>query len=207
VIFGLIEAGDTPGVLYNTLVLAGPSGYIGSYRKVHLWITEQIFWRPGTHWPVYETAVGKIGMLICYDKMWPESCRELTLGGADILVMGSAWARTPGLEESEVDWWVRSYELYDRARAAENARWFVSSNLVGDLGGLQFFGLSQIVDPMGAIVATSGTDNVGLVLAEIDIRGSLANAATLTSGPFLIRDRRPETYRILSGQAAVLVDG
>jgi predicted amidohydrolase len=207
VIFGLTESVAQPGVLYNTLVLAGPEGYIGSYRKVHVGITEQIFWRPGSEWPVFDTAIGKIGMLICYDKMWPESCRELTLAGAEILVMGTAWCSMAGHGTGDENLWVRQYKLYDRVRAAENARWFISSNFLGDLGGLDFFGLSQIVDPMGDVVATSGIDRVGLVFAEIDIPGGLATASTVNQGSFLIRDRRPETYKILSGQADVAVNG
>jgi predicted amidohydrolase len=91
VIFGLNELGDEAGVIYNTMVLTGPDGHIGSYRKVHVGITEQLTWRRGNDWPVFDTPFGKIGMLICYDKMWPESCRELTLRGADILVMSTAW--------------------------------------------------------------------------------------------------------------------
>jgi predicted amidohydrolase len=207
VIFGLTEEGEQPGVLYNTLVLAGPDGFIGSYRKVHVGITEKIFWRPGNEWPVFDTPIGKIGMLICYDKMWPEACRELTLAGAELLVMGTAWCSMPGHGEGEDNLWARQYKLYDRVRAAENARWFISSNFVGELGGLDFFGLSQIVDPLGDVVATSGTDHVGLVMADIDIAGGLANAALVNQGSFLIRDRRPETYRIQNGSRPISVNG
>jgi predicted amidohydrolase len=207
VIFGLTEAVEQPGVLYNTMVLAGPEGYIGKYRKVHVGITEQVFWRRGEQWPVFDTAIGKIGMLICYDKMWPESTRELTLGGAEILIMSTAWCNMAGHGEGEDNLWVRQYKLYDQVRAAENARWFISSNLVGELGGLDFFGLSQIIDPFGDVVATTGTDKVGLVFADIDIKSGLAEASAINQGAFLIRDRRPETYKILTGQASAVVDG
>lgn len=207
VIFGLTESVEQAGVLYNTLVLAGPEGYIGKYRKVHLGITEQVFWRRGQEWPVFDTAIGKIGMLICYDKMWPESTRELTLAGAEILVMGTAWCNMPGHGDGDENLWVRQYKLYDQVRAAENGRWFVSSNLVGELGGLDFFGLSQIVDPFGDVVASSGTEKVGLTFAEIDVRQGLASASAVNQGTFLIRDRRPETYKILAGLSPVAVDG
>jgi predicted amidohydrolase len=207
VIFGLTEAVEQPGVLYNTMVLAGPEGYVGKYRKVHVGITEQVFWGRGDQWPVFDTAIGKIGMLICYDKMWPESTRELTLGGAEILIMSTAWCNMAGHGEGDDNLWVRQYKLYDQVRAAENARWFISSNLVGELGGLDFFGLSQIIDPFGDVVATTGTDKVGLVFADIDINSGLAEASAVNQGAFLIRDRRPETYKILTGQASVVVDG
>jgi predicted amidohydrolase len=207
VVFGLTEAGQQPGILYNTLVLAGPTGFIGSYRKVHLVVTERVFWRPGNDWPVFDTAIGKIGMLICYDKVWPEACRELTLSGAELLIMGTAWASMPEDREGEDNLSTRQYELFDRVRAAENGRWFISSNFAGELGGSTFIGLSQIVDPVGDVVATSGTANTGLVIADIDIAAGLANAGRLVMGSFLIRDRRPETYRVLSGSLPVVVDG
>jgi predicted amidohydrolase len=174
---------------------------------VHVGITEQVFWRRGEEWPVFDTAIGKIGMLICYDKMWPESTRELTLGGAEILIMSTAWCNMAGHGEGDDNLWVRQYKLYDQVRAAENARWFISSNLVGELGGLDFFGLSQVVDPFGDVVATTGTDGVGLAFADIDIRAGLAEASAINQGAFLIRDRRAETYKILTGQASVAVDG
>src|ERR1700722_15363106 len=68
VIYGLNELGTSPGVIYNTMVLTGPGGFVGSYRKVHVGITEQLTWRRGDDWPVFDTALGRIGMLICYDK-------------------------------------------------------------------------------------------------------------------------------------------
>lgn len=207
VVFGLTEAGDQPGVLYDTLVLAGPRGFIGAYRKVHLVVTERILWRPGNEWPVFDTAIGKIGMLICFDKVWPEACRELTLSGAELLVMGTAWGAMQDPSEGEDNLSTRQYLLYDRVRAAENGRWFISSNFIGDLGGTNFIGLSQVVDPVGDVVATSGTDHVGLVIVDVDIRQGLVNGGRLHMGSFLIRDRMPETYRVLNGSVPVVVDG
>ncbi|KAA3448191.1 carbon-nitrogen hydrolase family protein [Mesorhizobium sp. SARCC-RB16n] len=207
VVFGLIEAGTQPGILYNTLVLAGPQGYIGSYRKVHLGIGEQLVFRPGDRWPVFDTPLGRIGMLICYDKCWPEACRELTLSGAELLVMGTAWLAMPGHGEGEDNLYVQWYNLFDRVRAVENYRWFISSNFVGELGGETFIGFSQIVDPLGCIVASSGLDRVGLVTAKIDIRAGLARTTAIRGGPRLIRDRRAETYKVLNGSLPILVDG
>jgi predicted amidohydrolase len=206
VIFGLTESVDQPGLLYNTMVLAGPEGYIGRYRKAHVGITEQVFWRRGNEWPVFDTAIGKIGMLICYDKMWPEATRELTLGGAELLVMSTAWSYMPSHGEGEDNLWVRQYRMYDQVRAAENSRWFISSNLIGSLGGLEFFGLSQVVDPSGEVVVSSGLDKIGLVYADIDIKGGLTSATTANQGAFLIRDRRPETYKRLSGELPTVID-
>jgi predicted amidohydrolase len=146
-------------------------------------------------------------MLICYDKMWPESTRELTLRGADILVMSTAWCYVTGEADPDANPWIEYYKLFDRARAAENSRWFVSSNFVGDLGGAHFFGLSQIVDPMGKVVATTGTADAGLAVADIDVAGGIASAQANLFGPRLIRDRRDETYKAQRGEIPVAIDG
>jgi predicted amidohydrolase len=169
-------------------------------------ITEQLTWRKGNDWPVYDTAIGRIGMLICYDKMWPESTRELTLRGADILVMSTAWFMAFGDQDPETNILVEQYRLYDRVRAAENGRWFVSSNFGGELGGTQFIGLSQIVDPCGRVVATTGLCTPGLAIADVDISGGIAEANAM-QGARLVRDRRPDTYLASSGQLAPTIDG
>jgi predicted amidohydrolase len=207
VVYGLTEASDRPGVVYNTMVLTGPDGLVGTFRKVHVGITEQLFWRRGDDWPVYDTPFGRVGMLICYDKMWPETCRELTLRGADLLIMSTAWPMLSNHGEGEDNLWVRQYAALDKVRALENSRWFVSSNLIGELGGIEFFGMSQIVDPFGDVIATTGTDTVGLVHATVDVQGRIRDARASTQGPHLIRDRRPETYKALRGEIPIAIDG
>ncbi len=207
VIYGLTEASDRPGVVYNTMVLTGPDGFIGKFRKVHVGLSEQMVWRTGDDWPVFETPFGRIGMLICYDKAFPESCRELTLRGADILVMSTAWPLMPGHGTGKDNLWVQQYDAFERVRAMENCRWFVSSNFIGELGGIEFFGMSQIIDPVGEVVVSSGTETVGLVTADIDVFGGMADARAAMQGAFLIRDRRPDTYLVLSGEREVAVDG
>ncbi|MCW2671824.1 MAG: putative amidohydrolase [Frankiales bacterium] len=207
VIYGLTEASDRPGVVYNTMVLTGPEGYLGKFRKVHVGLSEQMVWRTGDDWPVFETPFGRIGMLICYDKAFPESCRELTLRGADILVMSTAWPLMPGHGTGTDNLWVQQYDAFERVRAMENGRWFVSSNFIGELGGIEFFGMSQIINPVGEVVATTGTETVGLVTAEIDVFGGMADARAAMQGAFLVRDRRPDTYQVLSGELPVAVDG
>jgi predicted amidohydrolase len=205
VVFGLNEAGDQPGVVYNTAVLCGPEGFIGAYRKVHVHALESVVWRKGNDFPVFQTAIGTIGIMICYDKWWPESARELTLRGADVLVAPAAWF---GPEETGEPQHVsnHSFCLYDEVRALESSRWVVSSNYVGDLGGYACGGLSRVVDPMGRVVATTGCHE-GLALATIDVRLGILQAAASMRGARLIRDRRPETYKVLRGELPVAIDG
>ena len=199
VVFGLTERGNSPGELYNTAVIAAPTGLIGSYRKVHLSLREQVIWRPGNDWPVFNTIFGRIGLLICYDQAWPESCRELVLGGAELLIMPTAWPFMPQDDEAN-PLSIEQYLLYSRARAADSVRWFVSSNYVGTLGGSHYFGHSQIIDPHGRVVAESGADGTEhLALADVDIRGGIeaAYARGIPTGDKVWRDRRPSTYRRL----------
>lgn len=194
VVFGLNERGRRPGTAYNTAVITGPHGYIGAYRKVHLGVSERQVWLAGDAWPVFATALGRIGLLICVDKAFPESTRELALGGADLLVMPTAWAFVVGGSTDIDERWAEYYLLFDRARAAENSRWFVSSNYVGELGDTRYGGYSQIVDPLGNVRESSGTCGL-LVSADIDIAGGNLDAETGWPGQRLIDNRRPETYQ------------
>jgi len=207
VVYGIHEAGERRGIIYNTAVLTGPDGHIGNYRKMHVGIKEQMFWRRGNDWPVFDTDLGRIGLLICYDKMWPETCRELTLRGAQLLVMPTAWGRVPGGGEGHDNLLIRNYDLFDRVRAVENQRWLISSNLVGAAGVGDFFGLSNIVSPIGDVVASTGIDHPGLALATIDVEAGLAAPHEVYQGANLIRDRRPESYGCLRGEVPIAIDG
>ena len=138
-------------------------------------------------------------MLICYDQAWPESCRELTLRGAELLVMSAAWSLRPHEKSPGESLSVGQYLLSGRARAAENQRWFISSDFTGPLGGLTFFGHSQVVDPSGRVVAATGSKpEQSMALADIDVRGGIEAAQARSRGPRLWRDRRQETYTSLS---------
>jgi predicted amidohydrolase len=185
VVYGMNELGSSPGMVYNTAVLTGPAGHVGAYRKVHVAPSERLMWQAGDEWPVFDTEIGRIGLLICYDKSWPESCRELVLGGAELFVMPTAWGIVPD-----------QYDVYERARALENNRWFISSNYAGQLGPKSYFGLSQIIDPAGRVVATSGqTGEQVMVTADIEVRTGIEAAMAEFTGARIWRDRRPSTYR------------
>lgn len=185
VVYGLNEATDEPGFIYNTAVLTGPDGHIGSYRKVHIGSSETAVWQSGSEWPVFNTELGHLGLLICYDKSWPESTRELLFGGADMFVMLSAWGILPD-----------AYTIYDCARALENSRWLISSNYAGSLAGSEYFGLSQIINPSGTVVASSGqTTSQVMVTADIDLKDGITTALADFTGARINRDRKPGTYR------------
>ncbi|MBO9522346.1 MAG: carbon-nitrogen hydrolase family protein [Nocardioidaceae bacterium] len=202
VVYGLHEHSGSAGVVYNTVVLTGPDGFIGRYRKVHMGVVEHVTWARGDDWPVFDTPLGRIGLMICYDKMWPEAARELVLRGAQILVTSSAWGAGPPVESWDRSAWVEYFRLFDRVRAAENARWVVSANYAGSFGESTFPGDSAILDPMGRVVAATPTGEVGLAVADIEVRAGIEAAYANTSGARLQRDRRDETYRALRGELA-----
>ena len=86
--------------LFNSAVLIGPQGYVGTFRKVHLWNEENLYFEPGDlGFPVFHTAIGRIGMAICYDGWFPETYRLAALQGADIVCVPTNWVPIPGQAE------------------------------------------------------------------------------------------------------------
>lgn len=168
---------DYAEVLFNTAVLLGPEGEIGRYRKVHQPGDEKHLYYPGDNFPVFDTALGRIGMLICYDKVFPESTRELALKGAQIMIMPTAWALAHDSDDPEEDAMVDSYTLFGRTRALENQCWMVESNLFGSHGNLDYHGHSRIINPLGKIVACTGY-NAGMVFANVNIQAQISAART-----------------------------
>jgi predicted amidohydrolase len=190
IVFGMTERVpvSSAGILYNSAVLVGPDGLLGVYRKVHAPGDEYHVFRQGKDWPVFDTEIGRLGLHICYDLRFPESARELALRGAQIIILPTAWPQNVGAQ----------YDLFDRARAAENECWFLSANQVGtcDQGELTYYGHSRIIGPLGNIVADTGEEE-GLATAEVP-KDSLRRRQWGTLNIF--RDRRPETYTSLSNE-------
>lgn len=188
IIFGLMERVDHPAtpMLHNSSVLVGPAGYVGTYRKVHQPTEELQHYRPGRDWPVFDTAIGQIGMMICYDQCFPEAGRELTLRGAEILAAPNAW---PASDKASDD----RYDFYGRARAAENARWLLQSNQAGpsDKGDFEYLGYSRVIDPTGTVVAHTEPGIAGLAIAEIE---PLKLDPTRTRSGWYLQQRVPSTY-------------
>lgn len=202
IIFGMTEKDDSCDYkLYNTMVLVGPDGYVGKYRKVHLPLDELHVYYAGEDFPVYNTAIGKIGMLICYDKAFPESARELALNGAEILVMSTAWPfadsdNAPNVEKDDMFY---LYDLYDKVRALENQCFFISSNQTGVCGQTHYIGCSNIVSPDGKIITSTGY-NEGIAYACVDIKKDIYRGKTEGSyGLNLFRDRNPAAYKHMKG--------
>jgi len=192
VIFGMPERSEKAhAALYNTAVLLGPRGFIGKYRKTHLpthsAFEEKRYFRPGYQAPVFETDIGRLGMIICYDMFFPEITRLLRLKGSQLIVCISA---SPAVRRE-------FFEVLTVARAIENTVYLAYVNLVGVEDGLQFWGGSRIVAPNGKIVSQAKHDEEDLVTGRIDYT-DLERTETFVP---TLRDLRPELFSLLKEQA------
>jgi nitrilase len=191
VTLGFCEAdGDTR---YNAAVTLTGDGVLGSYRKVHQPLGENLCYAAGSEYSTFDTPVGRMGMQICYDKAFPEAARELALGGAEIVASLSAWptSRTNTTPNMEDDRWKQRFDIYDRARALENQLIWVASNQAGTFGSLRFVCSAKIVGPGGEILAGTGIQ-AGLATATIDVKKAID--AARGGGMHNLRDRRPSVY-------------
>ena len=147
--FGLATKEKVESVLFNSAVLVGPDGeLLGSYNKVHLRGEERMAFREGFRFPVIETEVGKVGLMLGWDLAFPEVARSLALDGAEIICVLANW------ETAHMDEW----KVYVRARAYENAMFIAAANRVGDDVTMHFGGESMIVGPRGQVFASIEPD-------------------------------------------------
>jgi len=185
-------AGTDGTDLYSGAILFEPNGRMRRYVKTHL--PELGFDKyvvRGSRLPVFDTAIGKIGVLICYDVRFPEASRVLALDGADIIALPTNWPS--GAEVSPT--------FMAPARAAENRLFVVTCNRVGVENGFRFIGRSAIHDITGIALASAGEDETTLV-ADIDVSRAKQKRTVVIPGKYetdTFVTRYPEIYgRILS---------
>lgn len=200
----VVTAGYTESAadhIFNAAVAVTGDGVLANHRKVHQPLREDENYAAGNSFEAFDSPVGRLGMMICYDKAFPESARVLALDGAQIVVCMSAWpgSRTNADPDLSKDRWTRRFDLFDRARALENQIVWVSANQSGTFGSLRFVASAKIVDPGGDILAGTGV-TAGVAVADVDVEQALEGARRSMGH---LRDRRPETY----GAAAVPVWG
>ena len=182
---------EQPGVYYNTAAVIDADGsYLGKYRKNHIphcnpGFYEKFFFRPGNMgYPVFDTAYGRVGVYICYDRHFPEGARALGLNGAEIVFNPSA--TVAGL--SQYLW-----KLEQPAHAVANGYYLGAINRVGteapwNIG--RFYGSSYFVNPRGEFLAEASEDQDELVIADLDL-DVIEEVRRVWQ---FFRDRRPETY-------------
>ena len=185
---------------YNTSMLISSEGkLIGKYRKTHIPASsspiinadEKYYFKPGDSLPVFEMDGLKIGMLICFDRTFPEAFRTLALKGAEIVFVPVC------------SWGIRgdAFQMELQTRAIENQIYVAAVNkagfeqVEGEDGGREHFGRSCIINPMGEIEAAIGPEPWGIVAAEIDLEKRAVLKENLID---LLNERRPELYEGIS---------
>ncbi len=171
-----------PGFYYDTAMLIGPEGQIvGKYRKVHpaaYLSLEKIYFRGGSTFPVFRVGDWTVGISICYDNLFPESCRCLMLHGAELILAPYA---TPVSDP---------WENFLTTRALENGVFLAACNHVGREGDWVMSGRSMIIDPLGKILLQAGGEVEQIISVDID-REAIVQARRRF---LLARDRRPDAY-------------
>ncbi|GAA3583265.1 carbon-nitrogen hydrolase family protein [Amycolatopsis ultiminotia] len=178
---------------YNAAVCVTGDGVLGRHRKVHQPPGESVAYQAGEEFAAFDTPVGRMGMLIDYDKTFPESARSLAVDGAEILACLSAWPtsitnRAPRMAQDRQS---RLFDLYDQARAAENQVVLVSSNQTGAMGGMRFLGQAKVVGPGGEVLARTWS-KAGIAVAELDPAQEIAHARRVLNH---LGERKPAVYR------------
>jgi predicted amidohydrolase len=185
VVAGIAEsAGRTA---YNSSILVGPDGWIGTYRKVHLFWEEKLWFAPGDlGFGVWDVGSAKLGMMICFDWIFPESARSLALAGADLICHPSNLV-LPHCPDAMI------------TRSIENRVFSVMANRVGSesRGGkaaLKFIGNSEVIGVKGEVLLRFGDCEESLRI--VDVNPALARDKRITEMNDLFNDRRPEAYRL-----------
>ena len=181
----LVIVGSMPepnGVkVFNTIYVVDNGTLAGVYRKIHLFslLGEDKAFSGGERWLLAETSIGKIGVIICYDLRFPELSRRLALEGAQVICVPAQWPK-PRQEH---------WRTLLRARAIENQLFVVSCNACGQIGKLDFFGMSMIINPKGEVLAEAGEEQCD-ISAGLDMQEMTDWRAQIPC----FDDRKPEYY-------------
>ncbi len=173
---------------YDTSPVIDADGTLrGKTRMVHItdyaWFHEQGYYTPGDRGaPVFDTACGRIGVAICYDRHYPEYMRALALGGAELVVVPQAG--------SVGEWPEGVFEAELRVAAFQNGYFTALCNRVGEEPKVTFAGESFVCDPAGTVVARAGSGTEEILICDLD----LGAVATSPARRLFLRDRRPELY-------------
>jgi predicted amidohydrolase len=196
---------DYPEVVFNSTVLVGPDGVLTKYRKVNPWIPWELHASPHDlpdygeeAFPVADTEIGRLGVAICYDWLFPEAIRQIAFNGAEVIIRVSAymdpWGATPPM-----DWWT----LFNRARAAENTAYVVAANQGASMAHYPPFswpGGSMVVDYDGRILAQADAGpGEKVVVAPVDI-GALRHERERRSGHDMRAHLRTGMYPYLEAE-------
>lgn len=185
-VFGMAESKNRN--YYNSAVLVTAAGKVHSYQKVHLFDREKLLFTPGTRTPAVYTVDGvKLGMMVCFDWIFPEVTRILAVSGAQIICHPSNLV-LPWCQDAM------------KTRCIENRVFAITANRIGaekrGAATLSFTGKSQIVNPKGDVIASAGERSEAVRIVEIDPAEALDKMVTPTND--LMKDRRAALYKPLT---------
>ena len=183
VVYGFAEKTNR---LFNSAAIMGPNGLIGVYRKVHLYYRETLFFSPGDlGFPVFDLPFGRIGIMVCFDWIYPESCRTLALKGAQLIAHPSNLV-LPHCPDAMI------------TRCIENRVFAATANRIGveDRGGIRltYIGSSEIVSHRGEIFRRLDRISAGVAVADVDLAG--ARDKQLNEYNDLLAGRRADQYSL-----------
>jgi Predicted amidohydrolase len=186
--FGMPEVDLTTNLYYNSLVLLGPAGVVGSYRKIHADIGDPRWARDGDQgMAVWDTPLGRIGGLVCTDMKYFEAARCIALQGADVLVLPANWTE----DTAPSSWWM--------SRAFENGMYVVVADRYGRERGVSYQGGSCVIEPTGVPQVFQLTGE-GIVYGQVDLARSQAKAWRKGNEilGYPLADRVPGEYRMVA---------
>jgi predicted amidohydrolase len=170
-------------LLYNSSLFVTPEGNTGNYRKIHLFMDEKKIFEPGNlGLPVFDIRDYKMGMLICFDYLFPEIWRIMALKGVDFVVHPSNLITD------------NAYKVIP-AQSLINGYCIITSNRIGTEGDITFCGKSFVTDKRGNVISSMNTYDEGVNFTEI--HPLLSRNKMITSGNHVLNDRRPECYEEL----------
>ncbi|MDF2234780.1 nitrilase family protein [Albimonas sp. CAU 1670] len=194
IVSGLAEAED--GKYYNASGLFGPQGFIGGYRKLHLWDGEtEVFDRSPPATPVYDTALGRIAIAICYDGWFPELFRAYALAGAQIVAIPTNWVPMPDQPDDQA----AMSNILHQAAAHSNGLVIACADRVGVERGQPFIGQSVIVDATGWRLAGPASRDREEILIARATPGAVETIRAVSARNHVLADRRPDAYGPLDG--------
>lgn len=185
--------------LYNSSAVIGPHGHVGTFRKVHLWNEENLFFEPGNlGFPVFKTPIGRIGTFICYDCWFPESYRLCALQGADIVCIPTNWVPIPGQDKDRE----AMANILVMAGAHSNSVFIAAADRVGTERAQRFVGQSLIVSYTGwPMAGPASADREEIIYAEANLADA-RRKRNWNEYNQVLRDRRSDVYDEMLGSQA-----
>lgn len=183
--------------LNTALVFDDQGRMLDKYRKIHIpqdpGFYEKEYFEPGKNgYKVYKTKFATFAVLICYDQWYPEAARAARLGGAEIIFYPTAIGDIVGYKHKND--WHEGWETIQRGHAIANSVYVVGVNRVGQEDRMRFFGQSFISDPWGKIVKRASSNREEIIVEKLDLDYN----RFLSEGWGFLRNRRPDTYKILT---------